>query len=116
MIVALKINVRNWQKITAWSHYYDHWTEKAKKINSDIGDLETYHLSKHYWTTYIRQRPYAAFDFGFDDNGNFYQKMLTTKYKDPQKKIFSATEVEEIVQSVLKALNAFSDAGILEEH
>ena len=113
--MALKVNVRNWQKITAWSACYDKWTEKAQKVNSDIGDLETYEFPNHYWMTYYRQRPYASFAFGFDNNGKFYKKLRTTKYKDPQKKIFSATEVEEIVQSVLNAINAFSDAGLLGE-
>lgn len=113
--MALKINIRRWNALTSSPRYRD-WHETANKINSDIGDLETYRLSKHYWTTYSRKRPFAHFHFGFDDNGNLYQEMLTTRYKDPQKKIFSAAEVEEIVQSVLKAINAFSDAGILEEH
>ena len=113
--MALKINIQRWNRLTP-SCRYENWHEKANKVNSDIGDLATYNFSEHFWRTYFRSRPFACFDFGFDKYGFFFQKMHTPEYKDPQKKIFSATEVEEIVQSVLKALNAFSDAGILEEY
>lgn len=112
--MALKINIRRWRELTP-AVYYRNWHEKANKVNSDIGDLCTYHDSAHMWSTYRRRRPYAVFRFGFNIRGDFCSEVIAGNYKDPQKKIFSAKEVEEIVQSVLNAVNAFSDAGILEE-
>lgn len=113
--MALKINIQRWRELTPSCYYWD-WHEKANKVNIDIGDLCTYSDSAHRWVTYRRRRPYAIFLFGFNDRGELCSEVIAKDYKDPQKKIFSATEVEEIVQGVLKAVNAFSDAGILEEY
>ena len=112
--MTLKVNVKQWNELTR-SAYFANWNEKALKVNEDIGTLPT-HAENCCHTWLIRNakgfRPLV--NFGFSDDGEFCAHVITRKYKDPQKKIFSASEVEEIMLGVVNAVGAFFKAGILD--
>lgn len=111
--MTLEVDVKKWNELTP-SAYYANWSEKALKVNKDIGYLSTRDENgSHMWTICVRKGCNARIKFGFSENGEICTRVITRKYKDPQKKLFSRSEVEEIMLDVVNAVGAFYKAGIL---
>lgn len=113
--MTLKVNVQQWHELNSYSPYFRDWSEKALKVNKDIGDSPTYENGREMWRIYCPQNRRLAVNFGFYDNGEFSIDVPGAgRYKDPQKKLFSKSDVEEIMLAVVNAVGAFYKAGILE--
>lgn len=112
--MTLKVNVEQWNKLTP-SAYYANWHEKALNVNEDIGCLETCEEdgSCVWIINNTRKGVRPIVKLGFSKNGEFFTHVITRKYKDPAKKVFNRSDVEEIVLNVVNAVGAFYKAGIL---
>lgn len=93
------------------SGYFANWSKELNDMNKALGTVPTYSDGGHYWFFFISKNRFV--NIGFDNKGNLFCRYAGRWYKDKNKTVMSAEEINKTTELYLKVINIFDDFGYI---